>query len=110
MIDKAGAFYTRCEFDSADVGIQVSDGGYAMPSGCTFRNCRIGLFFNGNTADSKRTYFDENHFVDNETAVLLKDVPGDDILMFPLCVFEGNGKDIDNRTAHELDLSETVFK
>ncbi len=102
--DGGGAFMTRCEFDGLDTGILVVDGGYAMPSDCIFRNCRIGLHFNSSQSNSKRPMFDGNQFLQCGTGILLQNVPGEDVLMLPGCVFEGNGTDIDNRTAHVLEM------
>ena len=48
--------------------------------------------------------FDGNQFLQCGTGILLQNVPGEDVLMLPGCVFEGNGTDIDNRTAHVLEM------
>ena len=110
VVDRCGTFVTSCEFNGLDNGIYVPNNGYAMPSGCTFRNCRVGFYFSSMDSLTKRPLFDGNIFTGNQTAVLLENVPGDDILMFDGCVFEGNGTDIDNRTGHELDLRGAEMK
>ena len=109
LIDCAGTFATSCTFSGLDIGFMVSEGGYGMPSDCTFSDCRTGFSFNCRESDSKRPLFDGNHFIGNETAILLENVPGEDILMFDGCVFEGNQTDIDNRTSHILETDGASF-
>ena len=59
---------------------------------------------------SKRTFFDNDQFIGCETGILLKNMPADDVLMFPGCVFEGNRTDIENLVGCGLDLEGAEFR
>ena len=60
--------------------------------------------FNSTSARAKSALFYGNSFIENETAILLERVPGDDVLYFVDTVFEENGQDIENRAGNTISF------
>ena len=54
--------------------------------------------------------FNDNHFLRNNTAVLLENVPTDIAMNLQGSRFTGNGVDIDNRCGQPLDISQAIFE
>ena len=54
--------------------------------------------------------FNDNTFVENDTAVLLEEVPSDEPLNFQGCRFTDNGVDIDNRCGQPVEISQAIFE
>ena len=79
---------------------------------CTFENNGIGLHYNSTDPEvsASDTHFTGNIFTDNDTAVLLENVPSDITMNFGECVFTGNGTDIDNVCRQSVDISEAIFQ
>ena len=100
---------TDCRFVQTDCGVAAREGAWPMLYGCFFQNCGTGLYFNSGSATSRSALFENNSFVGNETAVLLERVPGDDVLYFVGCIFEGNQTDIDNRTGNGIRYTPDDF-
>ena len=48
--------------------------------------------------------------MENDTAVLLEDVPSDEPLNFQGCRFTDNGVDIDNRCGQPVEISQAIFE
>ena len=95
-------FVINCTFIGLETGIDGRDGSWPMPEGCTFENCGIGLHINSTSSTSKNSWFGENTFRNNKTAVLLEQMPSQDDLYFVQCVFEGNETDIDSRVTNRI--------
>ncbi len=70
----------------------------------------IGFHFNSTGSSVSHTLYTGNHFLDNETAVLLENVPTNATINFGECLFSGNDKDIDNPCNQPINISEAVFK
>ena len=47
--------------------------------------------------------------MDNGTAILIDNLPGDEVLRFPECMFSGNDVDIGNPAGHPTDVSGAKF-
>ena len=76
---------------------------------CTFEQNEVGLYFNSESGMPADTRYIGNHFSDNQTAVLLEQVPTDLKLDFEGSEFSSNETDIDNRCNQPLDLSHAIF-
>ena len=77
---------------------------------CRFADNQIGLHINSTRSGISDSQFLDNQFTDNETAVVLENVPGEDTLSFDGCVFTGNGVDLDNLCGHAVDLSQASLE
>lgn len=69
-----------------------------------------GLYYNSTGDSYSDTRFTGNQFRENNTAVLLENVPTIAEMDFSDCVFENNGIDIDNRCGQALGISYAVFQ
>lgn len=76
----------------------------------SFENNEIGLHYNATEGSPVDTRFTGNTFRNNQTAVLLENVPTDTKMDFSDCVFSQNGADIDNRCSQPIDISKAVFE
>jgi hypothetical protein len=52
--------------------------------------------------------YSSDTFTRNGTAILLTNLPGDETLIFPDCVFTSNGTNINNLCGHPTDISEAA--
>lgn len=77
---------------------------------CSFEDNHVGFHFNSEGNSVSHTQFNENLFLNNDTAVLLECVPTDVTLNFWGSIFSGNELDIDNQCHQSLDISEAVFQ
>ena len=77
---------------------------------CDVRDNTIGFHFNSTGQSANDYLFNDNVFADNTTAMLLENVPTDQVIELHGCRFTGNGTDIDNRCDHPLDISQAVFE
>lgn len=78
--------------------------------GCRFSGNQVGFHFNSTGSSVSHTMFNDNHFEENATAVLLENVPTDVIMNFQNSRFRGNRVDIDNRCGQPLDLTQAIFE
>ena len=78
--------------------------------GCQFSGNQVGFHFNSTGSSVSHTMFNDNHFEENTTAVLLENVPTDVIMNFQNSRFRGNRVDIDNRCGQPLDLTQAIFE
>ena len=77
---------------------------------CTIRDCDVGFHFNSIGQSCNHTLYTDNLFENNGTAVLLEEVPTDEVMEFSGSVFRGNGTDIDNRCDQPINTTEAIFE
>lgn len=99
-----------CTFTGWKTGFYGYGTAWVNAIGCTFTDNAIGFHFNSTGSSASHSMYNDNLFRNNDTAVLLENVPTDLPLNFANSVFSGNSMDIDNRCSHSLDISQTVFQ
>ena len=100
----------NCTFTHWKTGVLGYGDVWVNVIGCRFAENGTGFHFNSNGTYVTHTMFNDNTFVENETAVLLEAVPSDETLNFQGSRFTGNGTDIDNRCGHPVDISQAIFE
>mgnify|MGYP003376345822 FL=1 len=100
---------TNCTISGWKTGVLAYGRTWVNCMNCRFEDNKVGLHFNATDDVVSHTIYSDNEFTNNGTAVLLESVPTDVSLKFPGSVFSGNGTDIDNRCAQDLDISQAVF-
>lgn len=102
----------ECRFINWKTGVLAYGGSAAWvnTTDCVFEKNQTGLYYNAVDGSPSDSRFTGNAFTDNETAVLLENVPTGVRMNFGECVFTGNGTDIDNRCEQPLDISEAIFQ
>ncbi len=100
---------TNCTISGWKTGVLAYGRTWINCMNCRFEDNKVGLHFNATDDAVSHTIYSDNEFTNNGTAVLLESVPTDVSLKFPGSVFSGNGTDIDNRCAQDLDISQAVF-
>ena len=103
------AILERCELRGWEIGAYARQGSWVGISECVLENNQVGLQFDSITSRGMMAAFESNVFTDNDTAVLLLNVPGSFPLSFANCQFTGNRVDIDNPAEHPLDLQDAAF-
>ena len=75
-----------------------------------FEQNKIGFHFNSEGMSVTHSQYDGNQFLNNEVGVLLERVPTETGISFNDTYFENNDIDIDNRSNHEIDISNATFR
>ena len=83
--------------------------GFVNADECVFEDNGVGFHFNSTDGSISDSRYDNNIFRNNDTALLLENVPTDVALSFNGSRFSGNGVYIDNQCRQELVLSNAVF-
>ena len=112
-LSSAGRIWTKeCRFFNWKTALLGYGSVWINTTDCTFENNGIGLHYNSTDPEvsASDTHFTGNIFTDNDTAVLLENVPSDITMNFGECVFTGNGTDIDNVCRQSVDISEAIFQ
>jgi hypothetical protein len=104
----ASANLSNCSFSGFDTAAASMNGAWLMVSGCTFEDNTVALEFDTNTAHYSNPVYSSDTFTRNGTAILLTNLPGDETLIFPDCVFTSNGTNINNLCGHPTDISEAA--
>lgn len=104
-----GVFLQGCSFSGWDIGAFAREGSWIAVKNCRFENNRVGIEFDSGSSTMSHPGFPGCSFLNNDTAVLLRRVPGDYILDFQGCVFSGNTVDIENPAGVKLDTSKAEF-
>lgn len=100
----------NCRFTNWKTAILSFGRSWVNTTNCTFTGNGIGLYYNSADGSPADTRFTENTFTDNQTAVLLEEVPSDIKMDFTDSKFQNNDTDIDNRCNQPLELSKAVFQ
>ena len=93
-----------------DIAAYSRQGSWIGINACTVEDNRIGLLFDSDTARGRSSSYSDNVFCNNDTAFLLKCVPGTFPLSFANTVFSGNRIDIDNQADHPLQTENAIFE
>ena len=102
---------TDCAFTDWRTGVLAyGNDTWVSAHNCRFENNTTGFHFNAATGRESYHTYEGNEFVNNGTAVLLEQVPGDSTLIFDECLFQGNAIDIDNRCGQGVDIAKAVFQ
>jgi hypothetical protein len=101
---------TNCVVSGWKTGLLGYGYAWVNTTSSIFEDNGIGFHFNSIGGGVTHTRFDDNAFINNETGILLENVPTDVSLSFPGTRFSRNGTDIDNRCEQPLDISETIFE
>lgn len=97
-----------CTFSGWEIAIDGENGCWPHLSNCTFSHNGIGLYWCSQYASSACEAYSNLSFVQNETAILIAAMPGNQTIDLVDCTFQGNGTDLDNRTSNVLDLSRST--
>lgn len=100
----------RCSFTGWRTAVLGYGTAWVSLGECDLRDNTIGFHFNSTGQSANDYLFNDNVFADNITAMLLENVPTDQVIELHGCRFTGNGTDIDNRCDHPLDVSQAVFE
>ena len=100
---------TNCSFTNWETGVLAYGTCWVNVIGCRFDGNQVGFDFNSTGEYVNHSLFNDNHFSNNGTAVLLEAVPTDVTMDFQGSVFSNNQTDIDNRCDQPLDLSQATF-
>lgn len=100
----------NCSFTNWKTGVLGYGDVWVNVIGCRFEENDIGFHFNSTGGYVSHSMFNDNHFLRNNTAVLLENVPTDIAMNFQGSRFTGNGVDIDNRCGQPLDISQAIFE
>ena len=101
---------TGCRISGFKTGVLAYGESWVNLTECTLENNNVGFHFNSVGDTVTHTQYTDNNFVNNNTAVLLENVPTEIEIHFDGCIFSGNGIDIDNRCNHALDLTGAIFE
>ena len=99
-----------CRFTNWKTAILCYGDTWVNTLDCVFEKNGTGLYYNSTGDSHSDTRFTGNQFRENDTAVLLENVPTIAEMNFDGCIFEGNGVDIDNRCGQALGISYAVFQ
>ena len=99
-----------CRFSGWKTGVLGYGYSWVNIQDSRFENNTTGFHFNSTGGTVTHTQFTGNEFFNNETAILLENVPTDVTMTFGGCSFSGNTTDIDNRCDQDIDISEAVFQ
>lgn len=100
----------NCSFANWKTGVLGYGSAWVNVIGCRFQGNGVGFHFNSDGGYVTHTMFNDNVFLDNDTAVLLERVPTQETLNFQGSRFTGNNTDIDNRCGHPVEIAQAVFE
>lgn len=100
----------NCSFANWKTGVLGYGSAWVNVIGCRFQGNGVGFHFNSDGAYVTHTMYNDNIFLDNDTAVLLERVPSQETLNFQGSRFTGNNTDIDNRCGHPIEIAQAVFE
>ena len=104
-----GVNLRNCVFTGWDTGALAQDHAWISSQFCTFEDNVVGLEFNFGTSHYSAPAYTGNQFLNNETALLLTRMTGQEVLDFQYSSFLGNEVDIQNVCDHPVDVSGAVF-
>ena len=104
-----GVNLRNCAFTGWDTGALAQDHAWISAQFCTFEDNVVGLEFNFGTSHYSAPAYTGNQFLNNETALLLTRMTGQEVLDFQYSSFLGNEVDIQNVCDHPVDVSGAVF-
>lgn len=100
-----GVHLYECRLSGWDTAALALDGSWLGADSCVFENNGVALHFD---TDYSMHYsspgYQHNSFIDNGTAVLIENLPGNEVLDFSTSRFSGNGEDMVNPAAHPVDM------
>ena len=99
----------NCTFTHWKTGVLGYGDVWVNVIGCRFAENGTGFHFNSSGSYVTHSLFNDNTFVENDTAVL-EEVPSDEPLNFQGCRFTDNGVDIDNRCGQPVEISQAIFE
>ena len=104
------AMIMRCILRGWDTAAYSRQGSWLGISDCTVENNRVGLLFDSTSSKSRSSSYNDDFFRNNDTAILLKHVPGTYPLSFGNTIFSDNRIDIDNPAEHPLQTENAIFE
>ena len=102
--------FNNCRIAGWRTGVLCYGNSWVNIKNCVLEDNSIGFHFNSTSNNPNDHMYSGNLFQNNDTALLLENVPSSQALYFEGTRFSGNGTDIDNRCGHELDISEAIFE
>ena len=109
LSSQARVWVENCTFSGWGTGFLCAGNSWGNAISCTFSDNGVGFHFNSADVTPVHSMYNDNRFQNNDTAVLLEQVPSQLALDFQGSVFQNNGTDIDNPSGHPLDISQAVF-
>ena len=106
----SGVILYGCSLTGWDIGAAAQDGAWVGAAGCRFEDNGVGLQFNTSRFSGSASFYADNTFARNETAVSILSLPGFEMLDFSGSVFLENGTDLNNPADHPVDLSGAVLE
>lgn len=106
----SGVILYSCGLTGWDIGAAAQDGAWVGAAGCRFEDNGIGLQFNTSRFSGSASFYTDNTFARNETAVSILSLPDFEVLDFSGSVFSENDTDLNNPADHPVDLSGAVLK
>lgn len=100
----------NCSFENWKTGVLGYGSAWVNVISCRFQGNGVGFHFNSDGGYVTHTMYNDNVFLDNDTAVLLERVPSQETLNFQGSRFTGNKTDIDNRCGHPIEIAQAVFE
>lgn len=94
-----------CTFTGWDRAVEALDGGWVGAYSSIFRENDVGIYFDSTHTRGSSHNYENNLFENNNVAMELRNMPGEETLTFMGTVFSGNGADVINETAHPIDFS-----
>ena len=101
---------TGCRISGFKTGVLSYGESWVNLTECTLENNNVGFHFNSVGDTVTHTQYTDNNFINNNTAILLENVPTEREIHFDGCLFSNNGVDIDNRCEHAVDLTGAIFE
>lgn len=102
--------FTGCHFAGWRTGVLCYGNSWVNLKDCVLEDNTVGFHFNSAGDNPNDHMYSGNLFRNNETAVLLESVPGEQALYFDGTRFSRNGTDIDNRCGHEVSIAGAIFE
>lgn len=103
LLAHEGVFVNGCHFTGWDTAVYGQDGSWPMIFNSVFSKNTIGFLFDNNThATCSSDSYTGNVFEDNETAVLLENIPRSGELYFTDNEFKNNVTDVTNNSTYSI--------
>ena len=103
LLAHEGVFVNGCHFTGWDTAVYGQDGSWPMIFDSVFSKNTIGFLFDNNThATCSSDSYTGNVFEDNETAVLLENIPRSGELYFTDNEFKNNVTDVTNNSTYSI--------
>lgn len=101
---------TNCRVSGWETGFLAAGNGWINTIETVLDHNTVGMHFNLTGAAVSSSFYSDNVFRNNGTAILLERIPSGTTLSFPGTRFLDNGTDIDNRCDQKLDISQAIFE